>query len=68
MMTETSPSRRLSELVLLESPLHAIQIPKEILEVAEELVSRTDTDGIEPDDLRLLIRMVLFLDRQQRSL
>ena len=42
----------------------AIQIPKEIWEVSEELVSRCENPGMTDDRLALLLRAVLFLDRR----
>ena len=42
----------------------AIQIPKEIWEVSEELVSRCENLGMTDDRLSLLLRAVLFLDRR----
>src|ERR1700687_3120118 len=62
----TSPSRRLSALAEIGSPLHAIQIPSDILELAEEIVSRSDICGLDYDRLLFRLRAVLFLDRRPR--
>jgi hypothetical protein len=66
--TNTTESWSLSELAAHECPLHAIQIPKGILELAEEIVSHADSPGIERDSLLFLLRAVLFLDRQNRRI
>ena len=62
-----SPSSSLCELAALECPLRAIQIPKEIQEVVEELVSRCDSFGIENDRRLFLLQVALYLDRHRRS-
>jgi hypothetical protein len=67
-MADNSSSMSLSELAALESPLHAIQIPSEIWELAEAIVSRADSPGIENDSLKFLLRAVLYFDRQRRAI
>jgi hypothetical protein len=67
-MADNSSSMSLSELAAQESPLHAIQIPSEIWELAEAIVSRADSPGIENDSLKFLLRAVLYLDRQRRAI
>ena len=44
----------------------AIQIPKETLEMAEEIVSGADAPGIETSSLLQILRVAIFLDRQTR--
>ena len=65
--TVSSPSALLDALETISPPLHALQIPKEILEVTEEIASRHDGCGMELSSLLYLLRVVLYLDRQQRG-
>lgn len=63
------PMRGKSPLEILDhvaSLLPAIQIPKETLEIAEEIVSGADAPGIENESLLLMLRVAIFLDRQHR--
>jgi hypothetical protein len=62
----TNASELLSELLSLGRRLDEVEIPKEILAVAEELVSWSDVEGLEHDSLLFLLRSVLFLDRRWR--
>jgi hypothetical protein len=62
-----SPLSLLCELAALKGPLLAIQIPKEIQEVAEELASRCDSFEIENDRPLVLLQVALYLDRHHRS-
>ena len=61
-----SPVALLSELAGTDSRIEAIQVPQEILELAEEIVSRAEAPGIEHESLLLMLRAVIFLDRQAR--
>ena len=47
--------------------LAAIQVPKETLEVAEEIVASADGPGIERSSVLLMRRVALFLDRRGRA-
>lgn len=60
------PLGLLRDLCCAESPLHSILIPKEILEVAEEIVDASDVRGLEHASLELLVRTVMYLDRRGR--
>jgi phosphoserine phosphatase len=57
----------LHDLYAIRDKLDEITIPPEILEAAEDLVSRSDVIGIEHGPLETLLRVVLFLDRRQRK-
>jgi len=50
----------LDDLAPIADELAAIDIPKEILEVAEEIVDGSDVVGIEKWRLEYLVRFVLF--------
>lgn len=65
--TENALLWRLDELAAIGSPLQAIPIPSEMMEMAEEIVDCSDVYGLETGSLELLIRLVIFLDRQQRA-
>ena len=58
-----SPSARIAELAAIESPLHQVQIPGEILELAEEISSRSEEPGLSPSTLRFLLKLTLYLGR-----
>lgn len=58
---ETNSSELLADLCASGSPLHEVHVPKGILALAEELVSQSDVVGIEPENLELLIRLVLYV-------
>jgi hypothetical protein len=64
---ETNPSEFLSVLAAPGGPLSAIQIPREILALAEEIADGSDVPGLERSRLEFFLRMVLFLDRQGSS-
>ena len=65
--SETTPSAHLIELGTKHLELLSIQIPKEILGAAEEIVSGIEGPGIEPSMLIYLLQVVLYLDRQKRT-
>src|SRR5262249_6905464 len=65
-IVELSPERRLAALCSIRPQLAAIPLRKEILEVAEEIVSLSDGPGIEPTSLLFLVRSLIYLDRQER--
>jgi len=64
---ESSPLARLAVLAAPGSPVHAIPLPAEILEVAEEIACGSDVPGLERDALEFLLRVALFLDGQRRD-
>jgi hypothetical protein len=59
----TTPLLQLRETASIEHPLHEIQIPKEILAIAEEINALSDNGGLEQSSLEFLLRMTLFLGR-----
>jgi hypothetical protein len=50
-----------------DSPLQEIRLHPGILEVASVLTDACDSPGIEPRELETLLRIVIYLDRLQRS-
>jgi hypothetical protein len=66
--THASPFARLGDLSAIESELAAIQIPREILEVAEEIADASDVPGIETGPLEHLVRFLLWAGRTMYQL
>lgn len=60
-------SELIFELGTKHPELRSIPIPRAIWELAEEIASRSDVIGIESHTLEDLLRLVLFLDRQERD-
>lgn len=63
-----SPPRQLAALIAADSPVHSIEIPKDIQELAEEIVCSVEEPGLEPSTLVLLLQVTLFLERQRARL
>lgn len=68
-MTTHSADRPAPNLDLLarESAIGSLYVRPEILEAAEEIADLSDVVGIERSSLEWLVRVVLFLDRQERE-
>lgn len=56
----------LSELRDVDSPLAEVLLHPGILEVASLFADGCDTPGIEPAELEMLLRTVIYLDRLER--
>lgn len=64
----STASARLFVLATNCPELAVVEVPKEILEVAEETVSSDDAPGNERSSLLGLIHIILFLDRRSCAL